>query len=133
MKTELLLVLYSYAFTLEGRAQSHELIPYPPRDNSSNALWGLPLFHPRLHLASDGPILAVGAEQDLHRYDESGDRLWTEFLPMAETITSQIRSTDLPTRDDRLSKLGLPQTVRQERFQTGYLRLILNTPRNGAG
>jgi hypothetical protein len=47
--------------TLEGRAPWNELIPYPPRENSSNALWGLPIFHPRLHLASDGPILAVGA------------------------------------------------------------------------
>jgi hypothetical protein len=59
----------------------NELIPYPPRDNSSNALLGLPIFHPRLHLASDGPILADGAEQDLHRYDGSGERLWTELLP----------------------------------------------------
>jgi hypothetical protein len=120
-----------YAFTLEGRAQWNELIPYPPRDNSSNALLGLPLFHPRLHLASDGPILAVGAEQDLHRYDESGERLWTEFLPRAETTTRQIRSTDLPTRDDRLSKLGLAQTAGQERVQTGYLRLSLDTILNG--
>jgi hypothetical protein len=120
-----------YAFTLEGRAQWNELIPYPPRDNSSNALLGLPVFHPRLHLASDGPILAVGAEQDLHRYDESGERLWTELLPRAETKTSQIRSTDLPTRDDRLSKLGLAHTVGQERIQTGYLRLSLDTTLNG--
>jgi hypothetical protein len=89
------------------------------------------LFHPRLQLAADGQILAVGAEQDLHRYDESGERLWTEFLPRAETATSQIRSTDLPTRDDRLSKLGLRQTVRQERIQTGYLRLSLDTRPNG--
>jgi hypothetical protein len=108
-----------------------KLTPYPPRDNSKNALWGLPIFHPGLHLASDGPILAVGAEQDLHRYDGSGERLWTEFLPRAETITSQIRSTDLPTRDDRLSKLGLAQTAGQERIQTGYLRLNLNTILNG--
>jgi hypothetical protein len=120
-----------YAFTPDGRAQWNELIPYPPRDNSSNAQLGLPLFHPRLHLTADGPILAVGAEQDLHRYGESGERLWTEFLPRAETITTQIRSTDLPTRDDRLSKLGLAQTAGQERIQTGYLRLSLDRLLNG--
>jgi hypothetical protein len=120
-----------YAFTLEGRAQWNELVPYPPRDNSSNARLGLPVFHPRLHLASDGSTVAVGAEQDLHRYDASGERLWTEFLPRAETTTSQIRSTDLPTRDDRLSKLGLRQTVGPEGIQTGYLRLGLDTTLNG--
>lgn len=61
-----------YAFSLEGWPQWNELIPYPPRDNSTNAFWGLPIFHPRLHLAAGGGMLIVGAGQQLHGYSTSG-------------------------------------------------------------
>ncbi len=119
-----------YAFTMEGRAQWNHLVPYAPRDHSTNAEWGLPLFHPRLHLTVDGPILAVGAGQELHCYSDSGDRLWSAVLPQARISAVHTRSTDLPTRDDRLSKLGLARTAGRQPVQTAYLRLKLDTVLN---
>src|ERR1051326_4687207 len=66
------------------------------RDHATNEFWGLPVFHPRLHLAADAGLLAVGAEQEIHRYETSGERLWTGGLPSPETSDRRIISTDLP-------------------------------------
>jgi hypothetical protein len=116
-----------YAFSLQGSPLWSELIPHPRRDNSTNAFWGLPIFHPRLHLAADGGMLAIGAEQHFHRYQPSGQRLWTETLPAPEAWGSQSTSTDLPTREERLATLGLTPVAGAERVRTGYLRLRLDT------
>jgi hypothetical protein len=107
-----------YACSLQGWPQWNELIPYPPRDESTNAMWGLPIFHPRLRLAVGAGILFVGAGRYLHGYCTSGERLWTTTLPPAETSAPCTFSTDLPTRQDRLLRLGLGTD--QEQVRTGY-------------
>ena len=66
-----------YAFSWEGRPLWNQLIPCARRDHATNEFWGLPVFHPRLHLAAEGGLLAMGAEQQFHRYDSSGERLWS--------------------------------------------------------
>jgi hypothetical protein len=95
-----------YAFALEGRAQCDELMPCLPRDNSGNALWGLPLFHPRLHLAADGPSLAVGAEHSFiattGRENLYGLRSCREpelLLPKADRPTSRRATTGSQSSD----------------------------------
>lgn len=116
-----------YAFSLEGWPLWSELIPNARRDNATNELWGLPVFHPRLHLASDGGVLAIGAEQELHRYHTSGQRLWGEVLPEPESCNGETLSTDLPTRGQRLRTLGMQSDGNREQVRTGYLRLKLDT------
>ena len=90
-------------------------------------MWDLPIFHPRLHVAAVGGMLFVGAGQHLHGYDSSGERIWTATLPRPETPTVFITPTDLPTRQERLSRLGLAGTEGVEQVQTGYLRLTRDT------
>ena len=102
------------------------------RDQATNAYWGLPIFHPRLHLAAEGPILAIAAEQEFHRYDSSGERLWTHSRPSLQRLDRRIEITVLPTREDRLSRLGLAHTANADRVRTGYVRVALDTPLNGA-
>ena len=120
-----------YAFSLEGAPLWSELIPHPRRDNSTNEFWGLPVFHPRLRLAAEDRMLAIGAEQHLHRYQTSGHRLWTEALPLAEVAGderfSADVSADVPTRAERLATLGLTQEAQREQVQTGYLRFRRDT------
>jgi hypothetical protein len=119
-----------YAFSPEGNPLWNELIPNARRDQATNAFWGLPIFHPRLHLAAEGPVLAIAAEHEFHRYDPSGERLWTHSLPSFRRLDRRIEITDLPTREDRLSRLGLAQTANADRVRTGYVRLALDTPLN---
>ena len=76
------------------------------RDQAPNAYWGLPIFHPRLHLAAEGPILAIAAEQEFHRYDSSGERLWTHTLPSLQRLDRRIEITDLPP-----ARTGFPGLV----------------------
>jgi hypothetical protein len=114
-----------FGYSLQGWPQWNELIPYPPRDESTNAMWGLPIFHPRLHLAVGAGILFVGAGRYLYGYCTSGERLWTATLSTAETSAPCTFSTDLPTRQDRLLRLGLGTD--QEQVRTGYLRLTHDT------
>ncbi len=74
-----------YSFSMDGGPLWNQLIPCARRDNATNEFWGLPIFHPRLHLAVEGGLVVVGAEEQFHRYDASGDRLWSELLPKVET------------------------------------------------
>ena len=112
-----------YGFSLDGVPLWNELVPNARRDQSTN---GLPLFHHRLHLAADGPALAIGGEQECHYYAPSGQRLWTNTLPPPPRL-GRITITDIPTREDRLSRLGLPRTTPEDRVRTGYVRLRLDT------
>jgi hypothetical protein len=95
-----------YAFSFEGNPLWNELIPNARRDQAPNAYWGLPIFHPRLHLAAEGPILAIAAEQEFHRYDSSGERLWTHTLPSLQRLDRRIEITDLPP-----ARTGFPGLV----------------------
>jgi hypothetical protein len=119
-----------YAYGFDGSPLWNELIPHARRDNATNAYWGLPIFHPRLRLAADGPVLAIATEQEFHRYESSGERLFSDTLPPVERIDTRIECSDLPTREDRLSRLGIRQSAPVERVQTGYLRLALDTLMN---
>jgi len=110
----------------DGAPQWNQLIPCARRDHATDEFWGLPVFHPRLHLAAAAGLLAVGAEQEIHRYETSGERLWTEGLPSPETSDRRIISTDLPTREQRLSRLGIGWTAGRDQVRTGYLRLKLD-------
>jgi outer membrane protein assembly factor BamB len=117
-----------YAFSLDGSPLWSELIPCARRDNATNEYWGLPVFHPRLYLAADGGLLAVGAEQEFHRYDDtSGKRLWSDVLPEMETSGPCTIAIDLPTREQRLLRLGLKYAAGRDEVRTGYLRLKLDT------
>jgi hypothetical protein len=117
-----------YAFSFDGWRLWRELIPNARRDNATNELWGLPVFHPRLHLAADGPVLAIGAEHEFHHYDTSGERLWSGTLPSVQQPTNRrTESADLPSREDRLSRLGLAQAAGRDQVRTGYVRLALDT------
>jgi hypothetical protein len=71
-------------------------------------------------------MLAVAAEQELHAYGASGRRLWSDTLPERETTKTSI-PIDLPTREHRLSRLGLAHIPSREEVRTGYLRLKLDT------
>ena len=76
------------------------------RDQAPNAYWGLPIFHPRLHLTAEGPILAIAAEQEFHRYDSSGERLWTHTLPRSSGWIAASKSLSSPP-----VKTGFPGLV----------------------
>ena len=117
-----------YAFSLDGSPLWNQLIPCARRDSATNEFWGLPVFHPRLYLAADGGLLALGDEQEIHRYDNtSGKRLWSNVLPEMESAGPRTISIDLPTREQRLSRLGLTYKAGQDLVRTGYLRLKLDT------
>ena len=52
---------------------------------------------------------------------------WTKTLPARERVDRRIEIADLPTRKDRISRLGVAQTTSEDRVRTGYIRLALDT------
>ena len=116
-----------HAFSLDGTPLWSELIPCARRDHATNEFWGLPVFHPRLHLAANSGLLAIGAEQQFHRYDPFGERIWSGVLPAVETSGPRTIAIDFPTREHRLARLGLSHNPGREQVRTGYLRLKLDT------
>lgn len=117
----------AYAFSFDGAPQWNQLVPCARRDKATNAMWGLPIFHPRLHLAAHGPALAIAGEQQLHRYESSGERRWSGTLPRLPKSGLGVEPAELPTREDRLARLGLLGTADRQQIRTGYLRLALDT------
>jgi hypothetical protein len=115
------------AFSLEGRPLWNKLVPCARRDNATNELYGLPIFHPRLQIATAGDLLAIAAEEEFHCYDVSGRRLWSQKIQPSGMPPSPGVSVELPTREQRLATLGLAEMVGREHVRTGYLRLAMDT------
>jgi hypothetical protein len=116
-----------YAFSLDGSPLWNQLVPDAYRDNASNELLGLPIFHPRLHLATADGVLAVAAGHQLHRYHTSGQRLWSAMIPSASVPERPPQYTDLPTRQQRLETLRLSEVRGRAQIRTAYFRIAVDT------
>lgn len=107
-----------YAFSSEGTPLWSELVPFARRDNSINESCGLPVFHPSWHVGSEPGVVALGALHELHAYDTSGDRLWSTEVPIDERLHVREFSTHLPSREERLARLGLARTSNEDKVRT---------------
>jgi len=71
--------------------------------------------------------LVIGAEGEFHRCTSAGERLSSNPLPSAKRKECRIEIGDMPTREERLSRLSFAGTVSEKGVRTGYLRLALDT------
>jgi hypothetical protein len=86
-------------------------------------------MQPYLHLTAGSFGLVTGAEMEMHLYDGLGHRGLCVPLPSTGSRAVYCHPLGLPTREERLRRLGWQQE--KGNLRTGYLRLSLDSRLEG--
>lgn len=88
---------------------------------------------PRLYVSAARGLVGVGGGGRLEVFDSFGHRQWRMDLPRERSTQEMVlQPCEVPTREQLLSKLGLPDRAHPAEVHTGFFRLRANA-QDGVG